>query len=81
MAILEKERNEVMRLEEELQKVMGEDEEEERLYNEMVKEYEEVSKQEVILKAEIEQLRREVGDDNASENKYKFILTTLHFNT
>ena len=43
-------------LEEELQKVMGEDEEEERLYNEMVKEYEEVSKQEVILKAEIEQL-------------------------
>ena len=39
-------------LEKELQKVMGEDEEEERLYNEMVKEYNE----EAILKAEIEQL-------------------------
>ena len=64
MAILEKERNEVMRLWEELQKVMGEDEEEERLYNEMVKEYNEVSKQEAILKAEIEQLQREVGDDD-----------------
>ena len=40
MAILEKERNEVMRLWEELQKMMAKDEEEERLYNEMVKEYE-----------------------------------------
>ena len=55
MAILEKERNEVAILEEELQKVKAEYEEE-RLYNEMVKEYNEVSKQEVILKAEIEQL-------------------------
>ena len=64
MAILEKERNEVASLEEELQKMMGEDEEEERLYNEMVKEYNEVSKQEVILRAEIEQLQREVGDDD-----------------
>ena len=64
MAILEKERNEVASLEEELQKMMGEDEEEERLYNEMVKEYNEVSKQEVILEAEIEQLQREVGDDD-----------------
>ena len=64
MAILEKERKEVASLEKELQKVKAEDEEEERLYNEMVKEYEEVSKQEVILKAEIEQLQREVGDDD-----------------
>ena len=39
MAILEKERNEVASIEEELLKVMG-DKEEERLYNEMVKEYE-----------------------------------------
>ena len=43
---------------------MAKDEEKERLYNEMVKEYEEVSKQEAILDAEIEQLRREVGDDD-----------------
>ena len=64
MAILEKERKEVASLEKEFQKVMAKDEEEERLYNEMVKEYEEVSKQELILKAEIEQLRREVGDDD-----------------
>ena len=39
MAILEKERKEVMRVWEELLKVKLEDEEEERLYNEMVKEY------------------------------------------
>ena len=64
MAILENERREVARLEAELEKVTAEDEEEERLYNEMVKEYEEVSKQEAILDAEIEQLRREVGDDD-----------------
>ena len=57
MAILEKERNEVASLEKELQKMMGEDEEEERLYNEMVKEYNE----EAILKAEIEQFQREVS--------------------
>ena len=57
MAILEKERNEVASLEEELQKVRLEGEEEERLYNEMVKEYEE----EVRLKAEIEQFQREVS--------------------
>merc|ERR1719188_414676 len=64
MAILENERREVALLEAELEKVTAEDEEEERLYNEMVKEYEEVSKQEAILDAEIEQLRREVGDDD-----------------
>ena len=62
MAILEKERK--ASLEKEFQKVMGEDEEEERLYNEMVKEYNEVSQQEAIFKAEIEQLQREVGDDD-----------------
>ena len=77
MAILEKERNEVASLEEKLQKMMGEDEEEERLYNEMVKEYEEVSKQEVILS---DDMMVTMIDDNASENKYKFILTTIHFN-
>ena len=66
MAILEKERNEVASLEEKLQKMMGEDEEEERLYNEMVKEYEEVSKQEVILS---DDMMVTMIDDNASENK------------
>ena len=61
MAILENERREVARLEAELEKVTAEDEEEERLYNEMVKEYEEVSKQEAILDAEIEQLVTMMG--------------------
>merc|ERR1712114_155565 len=80
-AILENERREVALLEAELNKVMAEDEEEERLYNEMVKEYEEVSKQEAILDAEIEQLRREVGDDDGPniEGAVGGILSPLEF--
>ena len=80
-AILENERREVALLEAELNKVMAEDEEEERLYNEMVMEYEEVSKQEAILDAEIEQLRREVGDDDGPniEGAVGGILSPLEF--
>jgi len=66
-SILDNLRREIESLENQIQEELEADQEEERLYNEMLAEYKEVCKQEAILKAEVEQLLKEVGTDDGHE--------------
>jgi len=66
-SILDNLRREIEFLENQIQEELEAEQEEERLYNEMLAEYKEVSKQEAVLKAEVEQLLKEVGTDDGHE--------------
>jgi len=66
-AILDSLRREIESLENQIEEELRADQEEERLYNEMLAEYKEVCKQEATLKAEVEQLLKEVNIDDSHD--------------
>ena len=57
-------RSEIDSLENQILEELARDQKEERMYDAMIAEFKDVTKQEAILKAEVDQLLREVGHDD-----------------